>query len=245
MASASLSDTAEMITCQGVQFPPDPAIITPRVATKLRRQTYEGMEVHGLGRMSLEDVPILELGAGIGFVSSFLMGPLRAGPVTCVEANPALCGYIAQVHRANGLTAPHPINAVCLSDSAEMPESRTLPFHITDPFWSSTLGNPGKYPHETVQVPTRRLSDVIAESGAAMIVCDIEGAETEVFTEVEFGPVERVYLELHTRRYGGEGILRVFNAFSKYGFFYDQSLSQGGGVLFRRLPRRKRRLMGL
>jgi FkbM family methyltransferase len=178
---------------------------------------------------------VLELGSGIGFVSSYLAKQLNVEHITCVEANPELCGYIERVHQANAITNATVENAVALSDYAAWPNDGNVPFYITDPFWSSSLSEPRSRPSTRTQVRAVRLSDLIARTRPTVIVCDIEGGEASLFDSVNLSGVRAIYMELHTRVYGGSGIRKVFDDMHRNNFFYHQKASCGDVVLFERL----------
>ena len=222
------------VTCRGVQIPLDSHIITPKVARQLSREFYETPEVTALPLFCTQADRVLELGSGIGFISTYLAKTVNVSHVTCVEANPVLCDFIARVHKLNEVPDAQVQNAVLMSDVAEMPESGEMPFYTTSPFWSSSLTRPAKGFYCPIVVPTIRLSDMIAKVDPNVIVCDIEGGELDLFEQADLGRVRNVFMELHTRVYGGPGVVKVFENMHRLGFFYHQRISARGTVLFRR-----------
>ena len=86
-----------------------------------------------------------------------------------------------------------------------------------------------------IKVPTIRLHDLVRQAEPTVIVCDIEGGEVELFEEVDLPGVRYVYMELHTRVTGGQGIRSVFESMHRAGFFYNQKVSNGDVVLFESL----------
>jgi len=217
----------------GITFPDDPQIVTPKIATKLERGTYERPESKALEFCVSEGSKLVELGAGIGFVSSLASVKHKAGHITCVEANPELCDYIRKVHSANGMTNATVINAVALGrDDAK--NCTTMPFYVTDPFWSSSLLKPAKGEAHCIDVPTVSLSHVIAEAEAETLIVDIEGGEVDLFDDVDLSPLQFIMMELHTRKTGPRGIVKVFENMHRHGFFYHQRASGDGVVLFKR-----------
>lgn len=225
----------DMIRCRGIDMPRDERVITDKVARRLSRDQYETPEVLGLSKFIKPRDRVLELGAGIGFISSFLSTQLEVEAITCVEANPELCDYIGRVHAANGVTNAEIRNLIALPCDAVWPENDMMPFYITDPFWSSSMTPPRKGHATETQVPVKRLSDLVAEVKPTVIVCDIEGGEETLFGKVDLKGVRGVYMELHTRVYGGYGIRRIFDAMHRNGFFYHQKASCADVVLFERL----------
>jgi len=223
-----------MIECRGIAMPHDEQFISKKVQKRLSLDMYETPEVLGLAKFIKPSDRVLELGAGIGFISSYLTKHLDVAHVSCVEANPELCTYIERVHRANGIANASVVNAVALSDSADWPATGTLPFYVTDPFWSSSLSEPRGKDARLTQVPAMRLTDMIKRESPSVIVCDIEGGEASLFDDVDLTRVRAIYMELHTRVYGGAGIRKVFDDMHRHTYFYHQKASCADVVLFER-----------
>lgn len=222
------------LTLRGVNIPDDPQIITPQVKRSILAERYEKDEVTGLPKFIDPDDRVVELGAGIGFISSFLVTQLGVRHAMCVEANPSLCAFIGQVHEANGISDVNVLNAVALSDTQE---PGTATFYIREPFWSSSLDPTPEYVKE-VSVPKQYLSGILRDFDANTLIVDIEGGEKFLFDGADLVNVQKVYLEVHTRKIGLRGIKACFDTLSGLGFAYDQRVSRGGSVLFRRIGRR-------
>ncbi len=234
-----MQDQPNQIVSRGMRFPDDPQIITASVAKKLRREKYETPEITGLEKFVQPKDRVLELGGGIGYISTFIAKFLNVQAITVVEANTKLCSYIQQVHAANDVAHVALKNGVALPDAAHdepsLPSDHTIPFYITDPFWSSSMIAPAKASDAIrVDVPAFRLSDLVASFKPTIIVCDIEGGEVELFEQVDLTGVNYIYLELHTRVTGAHGVVRVFEAMHRHRFFYHQRVSRDGVVLFQR-----------
>ena len=226
----------EFIMCRGVKFPYDKRFISDKVAKRLRTDTYESPEVLGLAKFLKPTDRILEFGSGLGFISSFAAKQFGVSDITCVEANPELCSYIRRVHSENGIEGATVCNAVALSDASEWPAGDTVPFYITNPFWSSSLAKPRKQvEYLETSVPVIRFNELIEQKKPTVIICDIEGGEEDLFRQAKLKGVRSVFMELHTRIYGGHGIRNVFDAMHRNGFFYHQKASCADVVLFERL----------
>lgn len=217
----------------GLLFPDNDQIITPKIAGKIEKGTYERPEGKALSFCVSEGSSVVELGAGIGFVSALASRVYKAGRVTCIEANPALCRYIEAVHAENGVAGSTVINAVALG-LEDAKSTKTVPFFVTDPFWSSSMVKPSKGVVEEIEVPVVSLSKVLADVKADTLIVDIEGGEVTLFDDVDLSPVQFVLMELHTRKTGPRGIVRVFENMHRHGFFYHQRASGDGVVLFKR-----------
>ncbi|MGR3467099.1 MAG: FkbM family methyltransferase [Shimia sp.] len=224
----------QSIISHGVEFPDEPKIVDAELRRLLEKEIYEGPEVRGLSRFVTENDKVLEIGAGIGFISTYIMKVLGAKRIMAFEANPDLIPFIRRVHGLNGVSNAKVRNAVLFNDTDDMPDR--VPFYITDPLRGSSLIRPDDGVYREVAVPTARLSAVIAEWQPTLIVCDIEGAETSLFEAVEFGSVKRLYAESHRRKVGGLGIRKLFHDMHRHDFFFNARYSADGQVLFHRLP---------
>ncbi|MEL7465441.1 MAG: FkbM family methyltransferase [Pseudomonadota bacterium] len=232
MAAGSI--VGDVVECKDVRIPIDPRIITPWVEKKLRRGRYETPETEAAPKFLSAGDRVMELGAGIGFFSTFIAKEIGVEAVHCVEANPRLSDFIRSVHALNGVETASVVSGVAISDAAEEPESGFLDFHIADPFFSSSL-LPVRAAVEVCKTPTFRLSSAIREHDPTALVLDIEGGEREIFEGTDLGGVTKVFLELHKRLIRPSGVKKVFDDLSAQNFAYDQSISCGGMLLFRKV----------
>ena len=230
----------EFLDHNGVRIPNDPRIITRQIARAMRAGRYEKDEMRGLPKFIKPGARIVELGAGLGFVSSYVGVHLGITDTLCIEANPELCDFIPGTHGMNNLDGITVRNAVALNDAQIAAAGATMPFYIRDPFWGSSLSADEDF-QRVVDVPAISLSDTLREFEATTLIVDIEGGEADLFCDLDLGPVQNVYLELHTRYIRQAGIKRCFDALSAANFCYDQKVSAGGSVLFRKMSDRAAR----
>ena len=218
----------------GVSLPHDDAIITPQVAAALKRGNYERPEVLATPKFLEPEDRVLELGAGIGYISSYVAKVIGVEHVTCVEANPMLADYIRRMHEMQGLSNTSVKNCVAVPGGATLEPEKEVDFYIRDPFWSSSL-DAGRDVVSVARIPQEYLSDLIRDADATAMIVDIEGGERDIFQGGDLGTVRKIYVELHTRYIRPKGIKACFDALSEQGFYYDQRVSHGGVVLFRKL----------
>lgn len=227
----SLLNTVEAdLVLEGVIIPYDPAIITPAIAQAIKSGYFEAEEAAQIPRIVKPDDVVLDIGAGIGFISTIIAR--LAKRVISVEANPDLMPFMAELHRRNAVKNTTRLNVV-LGAKAH----GTATFYQREDFWMGSLAaapNPYK---STVQVPYHSLNAQLKQDAVSLIVCDIEGAESWLFNEADLCSVDRVYLELHDHITGLKGVAAVFEAMSKRGFSYDPRASNGAIVLFRRVEK--------
>lgn len=215
----------------GVRIPDDSDIITPAIRAAILGRRFETQEARQIPRIVEPGDRIVEIGAGIGFISTLLARQPEVESVLAVEANPRLIDYMARLHAANGAAKVRRLNAVL--DNAPAPGRAT--FYLRADFWMGSL-LPGPNPYcATVEVPTVNFSALLREEAARLIVCDIEGAETFLFDGADLAGVDRVFIEVHDHIIGLSGVGRVFATMAAHGFAYDPRHSEGGVVLFRRV----------
>ncbi|MGA9410070.1 MAG: FkbM family methyltransferase [Roseobacter sp.] len=224
----------EEIVSNGLSFPDDPEIMTDRLRTLLRRGRYEASEARTLKTFVGENSSIVELGAGIGYISTSASVHFGARSVTCIEANPKLCDYIREVHRLNDVAGSQVINAIALPGLQAAQSAKSLPFYVAKPFWSSAMERPEKLKSKKIEVPVVSLDQILANTKADALICDIEGGEAKLFDDLDLGSVRYVLVELHTNRIKAEGVVNLFENMHRHGFFYHQQASGEGVVLFKK-----------
>jgi FkbM family methyltransferase len=177
---------------------------------------------------------ILELGSGLGYVSTICARSDLVDHVATVEGNPLLNNYIEELHRVNGVTE----RVTRISGIAvPRPSAPELTFYQRANFWASSLDGE-KWPYvRAIQVPTIDLNALIADHRPTMLVIDIEGGEATIFDGIELGGVSKIMMELHQEVIGRAGVKRMFDHLSEHGFHYDQTYSCGCQLFFSHVDR--------
>ena len=225
-----MAGTGGTITSRGVRIPKDARVVTGRARRNLRAGTCERKESDAVLRMVRPGDRVLELGAGIGYMSALIATQTQAAAITAFEANPALLPFIAEVHRADGVTTATVETAL---PAAEAGPPR--PFHIREDFLASSLDRDAAGGVvETVAVPVRAVGDVLAEVRPDVLVCDIEGAEAELLPAADWSGLRAAVVELHPQWIGQAGVQAVFDAMQRAGLTYFPRASERKVVAFRR-----------
>ncbi len=86
------------ITCRGMKFPKTAGIMRPRIRASLRNGDYEYKEAECVLKNVKPTDTVIELGGGIGFMSTLAATQCRAKAVHTFEGNPRLIPYIHEVH---------------------------------------------------------------------------------------------------------------------------------------------------
>jgi FkbM family methyltransferase len=203
-------DYAEVIETNGIKVPFVPAIITPKIERPMRNNRYEGGEAAALRRILREGDRVLELGAGIGLLSTLSAMVPGVERIVAVEANPDLIPLIHETHRLNGVTTVDLRNGIAAAD-----DGSDVPFYVRGDFWSSSM-EPASRPYQReVSLPCFGIGTLMAELRPTVIVCDIEGGESGLFDTVDMACVRAVVIELHPKVYGAaerDRILAVLGA---------------------------------
>ena len=216
-ALRTADDDEDLLTVSGVRIPFNRQIITPPIEAALRSDRYEEGETRSLPAVVRGGDRVLELGAGIGFVSTILANRTSAAKIVAVEANPELIPFIRKVHRLNGAERVTVMNGVASAGDA----FGVANFYARRDFWMSSL-SPEPYAYEQIlEVPVHPFDALIARHRINMIVCDIEGGEVGLLPSAVLGGVDRIYAEVHDHLTGLSGVKRLFDALSAKGFAYD------------------------
>ncbi len=202
--------------------------LTPKITEAINAGRFEGTERRAIKNHIEPSDRVLDLGGGIG-CTGVVAGRIVGGDnLMIVEANEDLIGDIQENLAANlifGATVTH--GAIVAQKTSE-----TITFHKSKAFWAGSLVS-GNAPNvTTVEVPALALMDVVAEFEPSIIMCDVEGLETELFIEPLPDHVRMIMMELHPNVYGQEAIKGLFDQLSTMGFAYVPKGSHGAIVCF-------------
>jgi FkbM family methyltransferase len=220
----------EFLHIAGVMIPPDPSVITPAIRDAILGGRFEAEESSQIPLIVRPGDHVLEIGAGIGFISTLLSRQPRVARVIAVEANPHLIDYMTRLHALNRVRKVRRMNAVLTNEARA-----SATFYLRRDFWMGSLAaGPNPYVG-TVEVPTANLDALLREEAIDLVVCDVEGAETVIFPGADLTGVDRIFLELHDHVTGLSGVRDLFASLAGHGFVYDPRHSQGSVVLFQKL----------
>lgn len=224
----------EIIEHFGVHLRVDPDFMSPKLMEVVREGRYETPEARWIGKLLESGEVVLEIGAGIGFMTALMLKDDRVRQVVSYEANPLLIDKIRRTINDNGLgeTQFELRNAILRNGDA----GGSVDFHIHRDFWASSLRKTSGT-IRSCPVPVESFDDAVRRIRPTLIVCDIEGGEKALFASADLTGVRGVYLELHQRVLGRNGMRDVFQSFHDRGFHYDQTHSQGAVVFFSRVDR--------
>ncbi len=213
---------------RGLLIPKHPQFTTGQVRGALRENRYELKESNAAKRIIKEDDIVLELGGGIGYMSSLMAKVCGAKHVHTFEANPALIPYIHEVHAANGIenvTVHHALLA--------QRKTKPVKFYVRRNFLASSMDRDAEGDIiEEAEVEVRGLNPTLKELKPTVLMCDIEGAEAHLLPHGDFSRLRAAVIETHPQWIGQHGVQAVFDTMHRAGLTYFPKASNGKVVTF-------------
>jgi FkbM family methyltransferase len=229
MAKPNYSETIEV---HGVTVPVVLPVINDRMRAEIESGRYERGEVRAMQRLARADDVVLELGAGVGVVSTAAARVVGADRVVSVEANPELIPIIGETHRLSGVTGIRLLHGVGMPTPGDLQE---IPFYLRENFWASSMDSRREDRKSgnvrEAMVPVIDLNALIGDVRPTILAMDIEGGELPLARGLDLSPFRLVIMELHPRVYGHPGVAELFGRFADAGLTYDAKASRGGTVV--------------
>ncbi len=178
--------------------------VHPSLSVKNAWRLVSGVHTRSERRLALSvvepDDVVMELGGGIGMLSTACALRIGSERVFAFEANPALAPLIEENYALNGVA---PEMNLCLLGA----EPGVRDFHISSDFSDSSLfrDTTSRYAR-TVQVPVRSITAELARVRPTLLIVDIEGAEIELLPQADLAQVRKLIVELHP---GSTGAVRA------------------------------------
>ncbi len=221
------------ITYNGIRLAVEPGVLAGRLGDAMLGGWYEQEESRHVPGLLRAGERVVELGSGLGYVTTVMARSPLVEAVVTVEANPQLARLAARTVALNGLSDKVSVENAVAFPSPAMTSCR---FYVRREFWASSLDAGDAY-LQAIDVPVLDLDRLIEDVRPTLLVVDIEGGEVELLERVNLGGIRKVFLELHQGVIGREGMRRVFATMAARYFHYDQYHSEGSVVLFSRVDR--------
>jgi SAM-dependent methyltransferase len=122
----------------GVEIHLPPSVTAPLVVERLRDGSYEADEANAAERCVKDGFRVLELGAGIGYVTAICARRTAPENVLAVEANPALIPVIESNLARNGAQGVTVLHGAVV---ARAEEGQKASFRVQDHFPASRLAS--------------------------------------------------------------------------------------------------------
>jgi FkbM family methyltransferase len=223
----------KVLRCRGLQFPNDPRFISQRTRRLLNTNQYEQREANAVRSLVKPEDICLEIGAGIGFMSTLMAKSCKAQQVHAFEANPAMIPYIERVHALNEVS-----DRIVVTNAVLGAEAAKATFYERKNFAASSLEEhpPGETSPlvATHDVPMLEIKTQMQAIAPSVVVCDIEGAEASLVPLMDLSTVRLGVLELHPQWIGKAGVQAVFDAFQAAGLTFFPKTSNKKVVTFLR-----------
>ena len=209
----------------GVLLPVKHGLVSPGIAREIYFGDYEAKEIEIISRRLAADDVVLEVGAGLGYLSAYCARHIGAERVFTYEANPELIPLIRETHARNGV-APTLINALLATGEGERE------FHLEDDFWASSAHRSGG---RSITVRQLDLDTELARVRPSFLIVDIEGGEAEFFAGAGLSTVRKICVETHPDVLGDRVLSEMFAGLVAKGFALDFSLIRKNVFFFHRL----------
>ncbi len=210
---------------EGVKFPITMSL-NYSVLFFINKGSYEGSEVGIIKQTLTKDDKVLELGTGMGFISTFCSKMIGSDRVFTFEANKAMKPAIEKMFAANNVSPK--VTFKLLGDG-----NKDIKFYKND---ESFLASSTHKLENTVEVVMEQqdLNKTIAEIKPSYLIMDIEGAEYDVFKLIDFQSIKKIQFELHPRLLKEDQIEVIFKKLADGGFIRNESLNYPDNFFFYR-----------
>lgn len=179
---------------------------------------------------------VLELGGGVGYISSICAQITDPANIITVEAIPHMIDVIRNNLNMNGASETQVIHGAVVSEGAE---GETVTFRVGRAFWGSSIADDDNRSGQLVEVPMICFSDILKSHKPNVVIMDIEGSEKYLFDRPWPSFVRHVLMEIHPSLYPDSVIKDIVDCMSLSGLTYDPGPSRGTLLCFRRVKMAK------
>jgi len=199
----------------GIRLPLNIPAITPPIRKDIFFGGYEAKEAELVQKNIVSGDVVMEIGAGIGFLSSLCAKVTGNERVHAYEANPQLMETIQHVHKTNKVS-PFVYNVLLGDGNGE----RT--FWLEPDYWASSLIH-GSEQAMPIQVRQIDLNAEIDRIKPTFMIIDIEGGEYELLHLANLDSVVKLCIEVHPHVLGNQRISEILGWLFDAGFAIDFS----------------------
>ena len=207
-------------------------LLNQNLKQKMSRGKYEQKEARAVRACVSGGSRVLELGGGVGFISSVSAQLTDAANILLVEANPELIPIIKANLALNNADEVEVRHGAVVGEAAK---GEVVSFQIGHAFWGSSLGGNDTPSKKVVEVPTLSIFELMEAHQPDVVIMDIEGGEADLFERVWPAHVNHVIMELHPKRYPLSTIKRIVDRLSESGLTYNPDCAQGQLIAFKRV----------
>ncbi len=200
--------------------------VTPEIRRDIYAERYERGEARWLmWELEPSDI-VMEIGAGMGFVSTLCALRLGSERVFAYEANPALIPVAEATYKLNDVQ-PTLINGILGS------EDGSVEFYVEEDFVASSVHRRSEEA-TAVSVPKIDVKREIEKIKPTFMVVDVEGAEYDLVPLIDWSEIQKVIIDLHPHVIGEAKTAKVLAVLTHSGLEIDSRISTTTKKLLRR-----------
>jgi len=212
----------------GIELPLRHALITPPIRRDIYFGDYERKELDVIERRLQPGDTVMEVGAGIGFLSAYCARVLGDERVFAYEANPALLELIGTVHARNGVR-PRVTQALLGAGDGERD------FFVEADYWASSLVRRSAGAR-CVRIRQIDFNAELRRVAPTFLIVDVEGGEYELLRRADLSGVAKLCLEVHPDVLGNARVSELFAGLVAAGLSLDFTLMRKNVFYFYREP---------
>lgn len=215
----------EIVTLGGIKIKTS-SYMSSAIRERIYMGLYESNELKIIkSKLGINDT-VMEIGTGLGLLSSYCAKKVGNERVYSYEANPSLEEHIRENYAINEVRP----NLTMCAVGTQVDE---LDFYIGKHFWSaSTI--PWKPGLKSIKVEVRAFNDEVKKLDPSFLIMDIEGGELEVIQNSDLHNIRKILIEVHPEVIGQEGIEAIISKLEKDGFDFNSRISHKICLFFER-----------
>jgi len=210
----------------GIELPLQHPLITPPIERDIYYGDYERKELDIIERRLQPGDTVMEVGAGIGFLSAYCARVLGDERVFAYEANPALLELVTAVHARNKVR-PQVTQALLGEGDGERD------FFVEPDYWASSLVRRSDKA-TCVRIRQIDFNSELRRVAPSFLIVDVEGGEYELLRNADLSGVSKLCLEIHPDVLGNERVSEMFARLIGSGLTLDFTLMRKNVFYFYR-----------
>jgi len=169
---------------------------------------------------------VLELGTGIGFLSAFAAKRIGSDKIFTYDANYNMENDILRLYKRNNVSPTLVFSMLGEKDGKQNFYISKIGF-----FGSSTKKIENS---KEITVDVRSLNSEIEKIKPTYLIIDIEGAEYDIFSIINFSSIRKIQFELHPHLLDEASISNIFFILASAGFVRDFKYNNRNNYFFYR-----------
>ena len=210
----------------GIELPLKHPLITQPIERDIYFGDYERKELDVIERRLEPSDTVMEVGAGIGFLSAYCARVLGDDRVFAYEANPALLELVTSVHARNKVR-PHVTQALLGEGDGERD------FFVEPDYWASSLVRRSPKAN-CVRIRQIDFNSELRRVRPSFLIVDIEGGEYELLRNADLSGVSKLCIEIHPDVLGNARVSELFGRMIAAGLALDFTLMRKNVFYFYR-----------